>query len=438
MEVLWIKNYGLVKKIDTIVNAAKPTLMGSDQGVDGTIHKEIDNYLSSESNSNFRSKICEELQTIHDENLIRCKRGNAVTTKGYGFCKYVIHAVGIPYDGNPEKKYFAFYRGECTSSCVKTLERCYTNIVEEIRKHTDMKVIGIPIIGSGEYKVPFEVAVKIAIASVGNALVKWKREDKEMFEMSGIEQIIFFVYNSSGDNYECADKAWNEFQEIFVKEKRVVHHTSTQAFFRYWQEITQNDDKRGYFALAKGIRHLLMAIRLLFFPLLYLKDCIGKCDWEKRRRTVEFIAFGKIAMASIFCCLVKMTDLFDVCTCIGYVCIILSLYCMFDTITYLLMLILMVDIQNPSANLIRSLILLFVNYIEVSLESTFLYYYFYAGKVGMKQALVFGLWGERAGESIYLWKEYILVGLNTGVRFFFVTLALGYLMGHMRQREFRS
>ena len=29
-------------KIDTIVNAAKPTLMGSKQGVDGAIHKVLD------------------------------------------------------------------------------------------------------------------------------------------------------------------------------------------------------------------------------------------------------------------------------------------------------------------------------------------------------------------------------------------------------------
>src|SRR5699024_270955 len=32
-------------RIDTIVNAAKPTLMGSDKGVDGAIHRKIDELL---------------------------------------------------------------------------------------------------------------------------------------------------------------------------------------------------------------------------------------------------------------------------------------------------------------------------------------------------------------------------------------------------------
>lgn len=45
--------------IDTIVNAAKPTLMGSSQGVDGAIHKKIDKKLKP-SKSSFNEKIREE------------------------------------------------------------------------------------------------------------------------------------------------------------------------------------------------------------------------------------------------------------------------------------------------------------------------------------------------------------------------------------------
>ena len=41
------------------------------------------------------------------------------------------------------------------------------------------------------------------------------------------------------------------------------------------------------------------------------------------------------------------------------------MYSMLDMITYLLMLILMSDIQRPSANIIRSLRMFFVNYIEL-------------------------------------------------------------------------
>ena len=48
-------------------------------------------------------------------------------------------------------------------------------------------------------------------------------------------------------------------------------------------------------------------------------------------------------------------------------------YYLLDTITYLLLLIILSDIQRPSANIIRSIIMLFVNYIEVGSNFAFLY-----------------------------------------------------------------
>lgn len=49
-----------LRNIDTIVNAANPTLMGSNQGVDGSIHKAINDL--SEDGKTFAEKICEELE----------------------------------------------------------------------------------------------------------------------------------------------------------------------------------------------------------------------------------------------------------------------------------------------------------------------------------------------------------------------------------------
>lgn len=81
------------RKIDTIVNAAKPTLMGSDQGVDGAIHKAID---SAQGKSGyFKDMICNELGTGGVENLVRCQRREAILTLGYGLCKYIIHVVAL-------------------------------------------------------------------------------------------------------------------------------------------------------------------------------------------------------------------------------------------------------------------------------------------------------------------------------------------------------
>lgn len=59
-------------KIDTIVNAANPTLMGSNHGVDGAIHKAI--YELSGKKYRFHEMICKEMNTSDKKNIIRCKR----------------------------------------------------------------------------------------------------------------------------------------------------------------------------------------------------------------------------------------------------------------------------------------------------------------------------------------------------------------------------
>ena len=75
-----------LREIDTIVNAANPTLMGSDQGVDGSIHNAVGKFL--EEGETFAEKICEELDKESspgkNRNMIRCNRGQAVKTSGYG------------------------------------------------------------------------------------------------------------------------------------------------------------------------------------------------------------------------------------------------------------------------------------------------------------------------------------------------------------------
>lgn len=63
-----------------------------------------------------------------------------------------------------------------------------------------------------------------------------------------------------------------------------------------------------------------------------------------------------------------------------------------DTVTYLIVLIVMADIQNPSANVIRSLILLAFNYLEMAFGMAYLYYLQYRND-GMiyREALKIGL-----------------------------------------------
>ncbi|MDE6845905.1 MAG: macro domain-containing protein [Lachnospiraceae bacterium] len=188
-------------------------MKGSNQGVDGAIHKSIDEIYGEAGF--FKDYIYKELHTEDKgDNYIRCQRGEAVLTSGYELCKYVIHVVGAKYDGGEGKI------KKCSSSAIRTLETCYYNIVKMAKEHTDIRNIAIPIISSGEYKIPFQTTVSIAIASVYNALAEWKR---------------------------------------------VVFQTSWEAHLHDWKEIIKYDEARGHFAGAKFVRELLMFLRS-FFP----------------------------------------------------------------------------------------------------------------------------------------------------------------------------
>lgn len=424
-------------EIDTIVNAAKPTLMGSDraEGVDHAVHKAIDKL--QKNGKNFNQMICKELRTEQGDNIIRCKRGKAVLTSGGKLCKHVIHVVGAQYDGDKRKK-----KG-CSSSRVEMLESCYFEIVKILKEHPKIKNIAIPVISAGEYGFPFETAMEIAIASVGNALVEWKNSDAEMFEMSGIDNIYFCIYDKDSrkqnENYQCAREIALRYAELFSRSKKVVFQTSVRAHMRYFAEISRYDESRGYFSIAKVIRELLMIIRIFFMPWMFLKDLIGKADWEKRRRLVERIALIKAFIPVLCFGIWSNSGLAEYQGIMKYLFIGLMLYNMCDTITYLLALIIMADIQRPSANIIRSLIMLFVNYIEVSLEIAFLYLMYY-GNVSFSKAVEFGMLGteiyaEGFPKSLI---DYCFYYGSIGIRFFFVTLVFGYFTNHMKQRKFRS
>lgn len=189
-------------KIDAIVNAAKPTLMGGDgQSVDHSIHEKIDRMLPY--GKTFKDIIKKEVDLRPDlpDDAIRCRRGQAVVTSGgdpsgSGLCKYVIHVVGTEYDGpsigDDSKRVPSF----CTSSCIQKLESCYREIVKVVMEHQDIRTIAIPVVSSGNYGFPFKIAVRIALASIGNALMEWRKRDVELFDQSAIQNIYICIYDT--------------------------------------------------------------------------------------------------------------------------------------------------------------------------------------------------------------------------------------------------
>lgn len=429
-------------QMDAIVNAAKPTLMGSSQGVDGAIHAKIDAFLGGDGE--FNKRICEELEQRNegDGNRIRCRRGQAVITKGYNLSEYIIHVVGSLYDGQYGWKKILF---SCSSSRIRTLESCYREIIRIAREHPDIKNIGVPIIGSGEYGFPFDMAVKIAVTALGNALLEWRREDREYFDdrTEGLQNIFFFVWDNSSDSSIINEKVktvktvLREYRKNFGRGRQVVSHYSPQSQQQYLFEILRYDRDRGYFCIARLIRIILTGLR--FFSIYtYLKDLFGRKNWQRRRFWVEMTVALKIGMAVLFGYLLVHCSQATIEEA-GFWLKGILYYNLADTITYLISLILMADIQKPSANVIRSMLLLLLNYVEVSIEAACLYFLQYRTE-GMTflQALQPGLIGELPEEfNLCSLGDYLLYYGNTAVKFFFITMAFGYLAGHLRQRTFR-
>ena len=401
-------------RIDTIVNAAKPTLMGSDKGVDGAIHRKIDELLKRKAEAErslvktFNDMICEEIDVkdglgavAGPSGRIRCRRGQAVITKGYGLCDYVIHVVGSIFDGEKieageclqdQRKKFK----TCSSSRVRTLESCYREIVRVIREHPDIKNVAVPIISSGTYGFPFEMAADIAIATIGNALLEWQQEDGEYFNdtREGLQNIFFFICPRDEEKFEIVSGILAQYSQIFDSGNQVVAQNSLLSQKQYINEIKRYDKKRGYFCIARTA------------------VLIG----------IAFVHGGQTEPGLL-----------------KYLLIFILGYNLADTITYLISLILMADIQKPSANVIRSMLLLLLNYVEVSIETACLYLLHYGtGRMSFLQALQPGLMGEiPEGLKLCSLGDYLLYYGNTAVKFFFITMAFGYLAGHLRQRTFR-
>lgn len=440
-----ITDKGLLKldRIDAVVNAAKPTLMGSCQGVDGAVHQLIDSgFRAQGSNDTFKERIRQELDgnLKKSEHTIRCQRGEAVLTSGYSLCKYVIHVVGAKFDGKNRSDTWLNY-ASCSSSRIRQLESCYYSIVDILKEHADIERVAVPVISAGEYGFPFRLAADIAVASLGNALLDWKVKDSEMFELSGIQEIRFYIHREAGESEQSYEAKFRyvqwllyKYKKAFKNDNKVVYQGSFRSNLQILCDVFRYDVSRGYFSIARNFRLLITSFRVLCLFWTAIKDVLGEYVWQRRRSVVEGLTFAK-ALFPIAGLLLADTGN------VGSRCIIflqiLIVYSLMDTVTYLLSLIIMVDVQNPSANLIRSLILLLLNYLETSFDMAFLYFiYEQTVNITVFQALEFGVLNTPLTEQAECWMDCLFTYANTGLKFFFITMVFGYLAGHMKQRKF--
>lgn len=150
-------------RVDAIVNAANPKMLGCFIPCHGC----IDNAIHTYSGIQLRLK-CQEImiKQEHDE-----PAGFAKITEAYNLpCNYILHTVG-PIINN-----------DFTAKDCRLLESCYKSCLELAYKN-DLSSIAFCCISTGEYRFPNDTAAEIAVKTVLNFLKEKERNLKVIFNV---------------------------------------------------------------------------------------------------------------------------------------------------------------------------------------------------------------------------------------------------------------
>jgi len=409
-------------EIEMVVNAAKRTLMGGD-GVDGAIHTAIDSL--NKKTGFFKERIKEEVDgnSQKKDDINRCDYGKAVVTKGYQLSDYVVHAVGPKWDGNDIE-----VNGTCSKSCIDKLKSCYEAVLDCMLEY-GCNTIAIPVISSGSYRFPFGKAAKIQFISICNFLNRFKKRDLERFEM--IQKIYIVVFNK--DDIKCFDKLSNEYKNSVNRGKQLLYLSTEESYQAYLKDVRDYDsERRNYFGMIKCLRLLLIRSEKLFLVTYLLKWLFANKTWEGRRIFVEIQTLMKCLLPLIF--LFKSPEIEPM---TGYIFTGISVYLMSETLIYVAKLLFLSDILNPSANSIRSIFFLFINYLEINFSFAFLYRFNDCfSKNGVVQSLYASF--EHSAQIPCNVIGMSLVIIQNCITLYFIGIVFTYFVNSFRTRKFNS
>ncbi len=173
-----VRNDVTKMKVDAIVNAANSSLLGGG-GVDGMIHAAAGPELL---------EACRKLNG--------CMPGEAKITPGYRLpARYVIHTVGPVWQGG-------------SSGEAETLADCYRHSLQ-LAADRKLRSVAFPLISTGAYGYPKSEALKIAVDTIAEWLLK-----------SGEMTVYLVVF--SKDAYEVSSRLFSDVKplidEAYVRE----------------------------------------------------------------------------------------------------------------------------------------------------------------------------------------------------------------------------